>query len=115
VFEKMSRAAERLATNVSASRRGFLGRVGQAALGVAGVFAGLLALPREARAATRSGYCQAGLQRYALAHLIGYCVCPQTLTNPCLRQFNNTCQGYGNSIISLCGLRVATSRPCTCT
>jgi hypothetical protein len=37
------------------SRRGFLGRLGQAALGVAGAVGGLLLLPREARA---YGYCE---------------------------------------------------------
>jgi hypothetical protein len=50
VFEKIGNAAERLATNVSESRRGFLARLGQAALGVAGVVGGLLALPTEAHA-----------------------------------------------------------------
>src|SRR5262245_48996600 len=38
MFEKISSAAERLAANVSESRRGFFGRVGQAALAVAAVF-----------------------------------------------------------------------------
>jgi hypothetical protein len=56
VFEKISNAAEKLATNVSESRRGFLARVGQAALGVTSVAAGLLALPTEAQAA-HNGYC----------------------------------------------------------
>jgi hypothetical protein len=37
MFENIGNAAERLATNVSESRRGFLGRLGKAALGVAGV------------------------------------------------------------------------------
>ena len=32
MFEKISRAAERLANNVSESRRGFLARMGQLAL-----------------------------------------------------------------------------------
>jgi hypothetical protein len=57
MFEKISNAAEKLASNVSESRRGFLVRVGQAALGVAGVVGGLLALPTEAQAA-RYGYCE---------------------------------------------------------
>jgi hypothetical protein len=41
MFKKITRLAEGLATNVSASRRGFLGRVGQAALGVAGAIGAL--------------------------------------------------------------------------
>jgi hypothetical protein len=36
MFKKIGRLAGGLASNVSTSRRGFLGRIGQAALGVAG-------------------------------------------------------------------------------
>lgn len=43
MFEKISRMAEKAATNVSVSRRGFLGRLGQSALGVAAVLAGVKA------------------------------------------------------------------------
>ena len=50
MIERIGNLAERLATNVSQSRRGFLARAGQAALGVAGVLAGLVALPTEAQA-----------------------------------------------------------------
>jgi hypothetical protein len=45
MFEKLGRLAEAAASSVGASRRGFLGRMGRAALGMAGVVAGLLALP----------------------------------------------------------------------
>ena len=48
MFEKIGRLAEGLATNVSTSRRGFLGRVGQAALGVAGAL-GALAVTASAQ------------------------------------------------------------------
>ena len=41
MFNKIGRLAEGLATNVSVSRRGFLGRVGRAALGVAGALGAL--------------------------------------------------------------------------
>jgi hypothetical protein len=41
MFKKIGRLAEGLATNVSASRRGFLGRVGRSALGVAGALGAL--------------------------------------------------------------------------
>jgi hypothetical protein len=75
MFEKIGNAAERLATNVSESRRGFMVRVGQAALGVAGVVGGLLALSAEAQAATY-GYCSV---QYALHawRFTGYCACPR--------------------------------------
>jgi len=67
VFEKIGIAAEKLATNVSESRRGFLVRLGQAAVGVTGAVAGLLAFPTEAQAAGGSGYCEAFLQIGGLA------------------------------------------------
>jgi hypothetical protein len=123
MFEKIGIAAEKLATNVSESRRGFLVGLGKAALGVTGVVAGLLALPTQATGRATSsgraaaliynGYCQAGLQIYgASAGLTGYCVC----NNPCRRQYNpEACHGYGQSIISFCGYRVAGNRPCHCT
>jgi hypothetical protein len=41
MFEKMGRLAEGLATSVATSRRGFLGRIGQSALGVAGAMGAL--------------------------------------------------------------------------
>src|SRR5262245_66361842 len=57
MIEKIGNLAERLATNVSQSRRGFLARVGQAALGMAGALGGLLALPGAAQAGSRNGHC----------------------------------------------------------
>ena len=48
MFAKIGRLAEKLATNVSTSRRGFLGRVGQAALGAAGAL-GVLAVTATAQ------------------------------------------------------------------
>ena len=47
MIDKMGRWAEALASNGSASRRGFLGRLGKVALGVAGLVGGLLALPQD--------------------------------------------------------------------
>jgi hypothetical protein len=49
MFDKIGDAAEKLATNVS--RRAFLGRLGQGALGLAAVIGGVLAVPGEAHAA----------------------------------------------------------------
>jgi hypothetical protein len=56
MFEKISRLAERAAGKVSVSRRGFLGRLGQAALGAAGALGGLLALSSKARAGQNTLY-----------------------------------------------------------
>jgi hypothetical protein len=50
MLEKISRLAEKAATNISVSRRGFMGRLGKAAVGAAGVVGGLLALSDRARA-----------------------------------------------------------------
>jgi hypothetical protein len=56
MFEKIGRLAERAAGNVSLSRRGFLGQLGQAALVAAGAVGGLLALPRPASATSKTLY-----------------------------------------------------------
>jgi hypothetical protein len=50
MFEKIGRSAEKAATNVSLSRRGLFGRLGQAALASAGVLGGLLVFPKDALA-----------------------------------------------------------------
>jgi hypothetical protein len=51
MFEKITQLAEAAATHVSLSRRGFLGGLGQAALGAAGVVAGLSVLSTKTRGA----------------------------------------------------------------
>jgi hypothetical protein len=48
MFDKVSQAAEKVATNVS--RRAFLGRLGKGALATAGVLGGMLAFAGEAKA-----------------------------------------------------------------
>ena len=48
MFDRVSEAAEKLATKVS--RRAFLGRLGQSALGLVAVIGGVLAFPSQARA-----------------------------------------------------------------
>ena len=50
MFEKIGRLAEAAANDIGVSRRGFLGRLGQATLGAAGALGGLLALSSKARA-----------------------------------------------------------------
>jgi hypothetical protein len=111
MFEKISRAAEKLATNVSESRRGFLARMGQAALGVTGVFAGLLALPGDAQAISSITHaCVIG----------GY----GTLTGMCIDKSSGTCKkcrdcpaGFrprGLNLLYICGYRVASMYPCGC-
>ena len=56
MFEKLSTAAEQVATSLS--RRNFLVRAGRAALIVAGVVGGILTLPTEAEAGGK--YCCCG-------------------------------------------------------
>ena len=56
MFEKIGRYAETVATSAGQTRRGFLGRLGKGAAGVAGLVGGLLLFPREAPATT-TGNC----------------------------------------------------------
>ena len=60
MIDKVSDLAERLATNVSLSRRGFFGRLGKGALVAAGVVAGVLAFPKQARAGGSFTTCMHG-------------------------------------------------------
>jgi hypothetical protein len=48
MFDRVGSLAERVATDVS--RRAFVGRLGQGALGLAAVIGGVLSLPSQARA-----------------------------------------------------------------
>ena len=57
MFEKIGRYAETVATSAGQSRRGFLGRLGQAALGAAGVVGALLLFPGQALAFSGCFYC----------------------------------------------------------
>jgi hypothetical protein len=50
MFDKISRLAEKAAGSIDVSRRGFLGRLGEVALGAAGVLGGLLVLSGTAQA-----------------------------------------------------------------
>jgi hypothetical protein len=112
MFEKISNAAEKLATKVSESRRGFLARVGQGALGVAGVLAGVLALPAKGQAVPVGGYCQVVFPGSfnQTRGLTGYCVNPLS----CLTRFNPTqCSGFGSGIIGRCGSYMSSFRSCT--
>ncbi len=56
MFERISRAAENMATRVSMSRRGFFGRLGKAALSAAAVAGSLLALSNRAQAGSQKLY-----------------------------------------------------------
>jgi hypothetical protein len=50
MFEKITQAAEKAASSIGVSRRGFLGRLGRAALGGAVTLGGVLLLPDDAKA-----------------------------------------------------------------
>ena len=55
MFDKITSAAEKLASKVGESRRGFLGRLGKIAAGVVGA---MLVLPKQARGTgLLQGYC----------------------------------------------------------
>ena len=54
MFDRVSEAAEKLATTVS--RREFMGRLGRSAAVVAGVLGGLCAAPKLAEAGSPKGY-----------------------------------------------------------
>jgi hypothetical protein len=109
MFEKISSAAEKLATNASESRRGFLVKMGKAALGLTGAVAGLLALSSQAQAGNLDGYCQVW-PGYGLS---GYCICQ----NPCRLKYNSTYCHPGastNRTFYLCRDRAAPSFRCPC-
>jgi hypothetical protein len=94
MIEKIGNLAEKLATNVSTSRRGFLAQVGQTALGAAGVLGGLLALPGGIQAAggLKKGHCQVVSGSTGSYSFNGVCVANgcQTGTDP------YSCSGYVN-------------------
>jgi hypothetical protein len=55
MFDRVGDLAEKLATNVS--RRTFLGRLGQGALGLTAALGGVLAFPKQARAGSGAQWC----------------------------------------------------------
>ena len=50
MFKELTRQAEQVATDLSVSRRGFLGRTGRGALAAVGALGAMLAAPNGARA-----------------------------------------------------------------
>jgi hypothetical protein len=81
VFEKIGRLAERLATNVGESRRGFLGRLGRGALAAAALLGGVFV----SSAAGQSG--------------VVCCVyqCPPRPNNPYFYPPKKVCQAAGTT------------------
>jgi len=67
MFDRVSQAAEKLATNVS--RREVMGQLGRGALVLAGVLAGICASPRIA---------QAGKKGHSCCYGAGGCLAPET-------------------------------------
>jgi hypothetical protein len=61
MFEKISQLAEAAATHVSLSRRGFMGRLGQGALGAVGVLGGVFVLSNKVQAAQKLYMCIYGV------------------------------------------------------
>jgi hypothetical protein len=102
MFEKIGDLAERLASNVGTSRRGFLARVGQAALGAAGALGGLLALPGAAQARPQHGYCAVGRRLDGGTVYSGYCVSRRD----CAAGRSSDCTGYPVGASPLCGWTV---------
>jgi hypothetical protein len=91
MLDKIGRLAEAAANSISVSRRGFLCRLGNVALGAAGVLGGLLVLPGTAQAGSGVICCKYQCKRgYAcppgpitLCYAAGT-TCPETLIGcPC--------------------------------
>jgi len=78
MFDKVSLAAEKLATNVS--RRDFLGRLGRGALATAGVLGTMLAFGSE----TRAGSCPPGQVPVRCLPGVTIC-CPASPQPSCIR------------------------------
>jgi hypothetical protein len=72
MFDKISDAAGKLATDVS--RRAFLGRLGESALGLAAAIGGILAFPTHARA---------GNQMCCLITNLDTCCCARAVAGRC--------------------------------
>ncbi len=96
MFDKLSDAAEKLATNVS--RRAFLGGLGKGALAMAGALAGMLASP---------AFADAGLDHYQLCAYN----CGGRSVRMCYRC--NQCPRHVGGLVNGCNLLGAISA-CTC-
>jgi hypothetical protein len=85
MIEKISKAAEKLATTVSESRRGFLVGIGKAAAGVIGALGGLALFSQDAQAQARGpcNYCWYQSQTgQAFTVSIGRLRCPKNCPPP---------------------------------
>jgi hypothetical protein len=113
MLDKINNLAEKLATNVGQSRRGFLVKAGQAALGVVGV---LLALPdSQAQAAKTLCFCtviSGGGGRIREFVHNGFCLDLRT----CRAVYNQGCVGgpVGRVKLSRCAsLMFDAAKPCS--
>ncbi len=101
MFEKIGRLAETAANKVSLSRRGFLGRLGQGALGAAGVLGGLLALANRAQAGQHTLYsCSYSVK--GKGGKCGYAICPYGVQSCGGCPTYNCCQLVSKTIIGTC-------------
>src|SRR5262245_28749676 len=96
MLEKVSQAAERVATSVS--RRAFLSKLGQRVLALTGVFGGLLVLPQDAEAAGGRRCCV-----YYLPRINAY-------TYECVPR-NKPCPGYPSGQYLVQGCHQCSSPP----
>jgi hypothetical protein len=105
MFEKIGRLAERAANEVGLSRRGFLGRVGQAALSAAAL-GSLLVLPRAARAGGAVVCCRYKCVKDAYCRGGGFSVCLPA---------GSTCTPYSPYGMCICRLVSQTGKSaCSC-
>src|SRR5262245_50751714 len=113
MFEKIVNSAERLATNVGESRRGFLSHLGQTALGATSLVAGLPAITSKAQALSSiTNACH----QTDLGTLDGICI--DNRHGDCKKCHNTAQCPFGThvprSFAILCGFRVSASTACTC-
>jgi hypothetical protein len=82
MFQKIGQAAARAASSVS--RRGFLGRLGQVALGTAGLLGGLLTSTADAQVVYCTTNTDCGSYQYYCARAIGKCTGAGRCARRCL-------------------------------
>jgi hypothetical protein len=101
MFERITQLADAAATRVSLSRRGFLGRLGQGALGAVGVLGGLLLFPRDARADGSVLCCHYACKPRGYIGFHAKTTCQKAGT-PCAATIGSGCELIGSSTAATC-------------